>query len=122
MALIMIVEDSSTDQLAIRRIVESGGHKTLLAISGDDAIAKAKVERPDLILMDLVMPKMNGFQATRKLSSDPDTSDIPVIILTSRDQESDKIWGLRQGARDYITKPPEKTELLTRISKTLAGG
>ena len=121
MPLIMIVEDSSTDQLAIRRIVESAGHKVLLAISGEDAIAKAKAERPDLILMDLVMPKMNGFQATRKLSSDPDTADIPVIILTSRDQESDKIWGLRQGARDYITKPPEKTELLTRITKTLAG-
>ncbi len=122
MALIMIVEDSLTDQVAIQRIVESGGHRALVAKSGEDAIEMAIRERPDLILMDVMMPKMNGFQATRQLSSRPETANIPIIILTGRDQESDRVWGLRQGARDYVVKPPEKNELLSRIAKTLAGG
>ncbi len=122
MALILVVDDSATDQLGISRMIESGGYEVITAASGEEALDVAVRDKPDLILMDVMMPQMNGFQTTRKLSSHPDTADIPIIILTSRDQESDRIWGLRQGACDYVVKPPEKQELLSRIRKILGEG
>lgn len=79
----------------------------------------AKTERPDLILMDVIMPGMNGFQATRSLSRDPETSEIPVIIVTTKGMETDRVWGLRQGAKDFIVKPVEERDLIARIQNLL---
>ena len=87
-----------------------------MAESGEVAVAKAKQEKPDLVLMDVVMPGLNGFQATRALTKDEETKHIPVIMCTSKGQETDKVWGMRQGARDYITKPVDQDELFKKIS------
>ena len=84
--------------------------------NGEDAIVKARQVKPDLILMDVVMPGLNGFQATRAIARDPETSDIPVIMCTSKSQETDKIWGLRQGAKDYVVKPVDREALLAKIA------
>jgi len=104
-ALILIVDDSPTDVHVMQQALEKGGFSTAAAADGDEAIRKARELRPDLILMDIVMPGLNGFQATRELSSDPQTRSIPVIMVTSKAQESDRVWGLRQGAVDYLVKP-----------------
>jgi twitching motility two-component system response regulator PilH len=93
-----------------------------VAINGDEGIEKAIEIKPDCILMDVVMPGKNGFQATRDLSRNPATSAIPVIIITTKDQETDKIWGMRQGARDYIVKPAVERDLIERINKVLGVG
>jgi len=93
----------------------------LVADSGEEGVRKALVARPDCILMDVVMPGMNGFQATRKLSRDATTSGIPVIIITTKDQETDKIWGMRQGAVEYLIKPVEEKRLVEMINKVTAG-
>lgn len=90
-----------------------------VATDGDEGIAKALEMKPDCILMDVVMPGKNGFQATRDLSRNPETASIPVIIITTKDQETDKIWGVRQGAKDYIVKPINEADLLERINKVL---
>jgi twitching motility two-component system response regulator PilH len=91
-----------------------------VANNGEEGIEKAIEIKPDCILMDVVMPGKNGFQATRDLSRNPQTSAIPVIIVTTKDQETDKIWGMRQGARDYIVKPAVERDLIERINKVLA--
>lgn len=119
MARILIVDDSPTEVFAFKRMLEDNGYQTLSANNGEDAITKAKKERPDLILMDVIMPGINGFQATRRLSKDPDTAKIPVIMITTKDQETDRIWGLRQGAKDYVVKPPVETEFLAKIKVVL---
>jgi len=93
-----------------------------VAINGEEGIEKAIEIKPDCILMDVVMPGKNGFQATRDLSRNPATSAIPVIIITTKDQETDKIWGMRQGARDYIVKPAIERDLIERINKVLGVG
>jgi twitching motility two-component system response regulator PilH len=92
------------------------GFTVRTAENGDDAMRRIGEERPDLILMDIVMPGQNGFQATRAISRDPDTRTIPIILCTSKSQETDKIWGMRQGARDYVVKPVSKDELLAKIA------
>ena len=120
MARILIVDDSPTETFAFKRMLEDNGHQTSVANNGEEGIAKARDERPDLILMDVVMPGMNGFQATRKLSRDPDTKTIPIIMVTTKDQETDRIWGLRQGAREYVTKPAAEGELMGKIRGLLA--
>ncbi len=119
MARILIVDDSPTEVFALARMLEENGHEAISASNAEEGIAQAKGEKPDLILMDVVMPGMNGFQATRKLSKDPDTADIPVIMVTTKDQDTDRIWGLRQGARDYVVKPPVEAELLAKIAALL---
>jgi twitching motility two-component system response regulator PilH len=116
----MIVDDSPTDTHLLKKILEKNGFKTLTAPDADEGIQVAKRERPDLILMDVVMPGLNGFQATRELSSDPDTSTIPVIIVTRKDQQVDRVWGMRQGARDYVTKPVKEGALMSLIKEALA--
>lgn len=121
MAQILIVDDSPTEIHVLSTILEKEGHQVTSAPNGEDGIAKAKSERPDLILMDVVMPGMNGFQATRTLSKDAETSSIPIVIVTTKDQETDRVWGLRQGAKDYITKPVDGAELLEKIRAILAG-
>lgn len=119
MAQILIVDDSPTEIHVLSSILEKMGHTVLTAENGEDGIAKAKENRPDLILMDVVMPGMNGFQATRQLTKDPETSSIPIIIVTTKDQETDRVWGLRQGAKDYLTKPVEEAVLVDKVNALL---
>jgi twitching motility two-component system response regulator PilH len=113
---ILIVDDSPTERHVLNEMLVAAGYDVIASDSGDDAIRVAKRERPDAILMDIVMPGLNGFQATRAISRDPDTAAIPVIICTSKSQETDRIWGLRQGARGFIVKPIQRDELLAQIA------
>ena len=113
---ILLVDDSPTERHSINEILVKGGYEVVLAEDGEKGVAKAKSEKPDLVLMDVVMPGMNGFQACRAITTDESTKHIPVILCTSKNQETDKIWGLRQGARDYVTKPVEANELLSKIA------
>ncbi|MBT4836241.1 MAG: response regulator [Methylococcales bacterium] len=119
MEKILIVDDSPTETYVIKKMLENNGYTSLEATNGFDGIEMAKKEKPDLILMDVVMPGINGFQTTRRLNRDPETTDIPVIIVTIRNQNVDKVWGLRQGAQDYLTKPLEENVLIPRIKKLL---
>jgi twitching motility two-component system response regulator PilH len=120
MALILIVDDSPTEVHAMRTTLERHGYRIESASDGAEAIVKAKALKPDLIFMDVVMPGVNGFQATRKLSADPDTKAIPVIMVTSKDQETDRIWGIRQGAKDYLVKPVAADQLVEKAQAALA--
>ena len=121
MALILIIDDSPTELHLFQNMLEKNGFRTLVADSGEEGIRQAQSQRPDCILMDVVMPGMNGFQATRKLTRDPATSDIPVIMITTKDQETDKIWGMRQGAVEYLVKPVAENELVAKINAVVAG-
>ncbi len=120
MATILVIEDSPTDQLALGRVLEKEGHHVLNASNGEAGVIMAINQQPDLILMDVVMPGVNGFQATRQLSRLAETASIPVIIITTKDQETDRIWGLRQGARGYLTKPVKSNELKASVDAALA--
>jgi Response regulators consisting of a CheY-like receiver domain and a winged-helix DNA-binding domain len=122
MARILIVDDSPSQLMGIRRIVEKLGHEALTAEDGAAGVEMAKRELPDLILMDVVMPNLNGFQATRSISREPTTKHIPVILVTTKDQETDRMWGMRQGARAYLTKPFSEEELSEVINGNLGGG
>jgi twitching motility two-component system response regulator PilH len=113
---ILIVDDSATDRQYLSDLLAKNGYKVSTAESADEALAKARQLRPDLVLMDVVMPGQNGFQATRTLSKDEATKQIPVIICTSKGQDTDRAWGIKQGARDYIVKPVSGPELLAKIS------
>lgn len=115
MARILIVDDSPSQLLGLKRVVEKLGHEALTAEDGAAGVEAAKRELPDLILMDVVMPNLNGFQATRTISKDPTTAHIPVVLVTTKDQETDKVWGMRQGASDYVVKPVKAEELLAKI-------
>ena len=119
MARILIVDDSPSQLMGIRRIVEKLGHEALTAEDGAEGVDKARSEVPDLILMDVVMPNLNGFQATRAITRDATTRHIPVIMVTTKDQETDRVWGMRQGARAYLSKPFSETELSEVIAKFL---
>ncbi len=119
MARILIVDDSPTETYRFREILEKHGHQVLEASNGADGVAMARAELPDLILMDVVMPGLNGFQATRQLTKGEDTAHIPIIIVTTKDQETDRVWGKRQGARDYLTKPIEEQQLLQTMAQYL---
>jgi twitching motility two-component system response regulator PilH len=119
MARILIVDDSPSQLLGIKRIVEKLGHETLTAEDGAAGVEVAKREKPDLILMDVVMPNLNGFQATRTISKDPETANIPIILVTTKDQETDKVWGIRQGAKAYVTKPIKEEELVAVLKELL---
>ena len=120
MAVILIIDDSPTELHLFQNMLEKGGFETLVADSGEEGIRQAQSSRPDCILMDVIMPGMNGFQATRKLTQDPDTKHIPVIMITTKDQETDKIWGMRQGASEYLVKPVAPKELVARIHAVMA--
>jgi twitching motility two-component system response regulator PilH len=112
---ILVVDDSPTERLAMTEFLTRNGYEIVTAESGEDAIARSRSELPDLILMDVVMPGMNGYQATRTISRWETTRDIPIIMCTSKGLETDKIWGMRQGAYDYLVKPVDHAALLTRI-------
>jgi len=113
---ILIVDDSATDRQFLIETLSKKGYQCVTAQSGDEGIAKAKSELPDLILMDIIMPGTDGFKATRAITHDEATKHIPVIVCTSKKLETDKVWGMRQGAKDYVTKPVDATELLAKIA------
>jgi twitching motility two-component system response regulator PilH len=119
MARILLIEDSPTDTAVLTQLLERNGHVVLSSVSAEDGIAACKRERPDLVLMDVVLPGMNGFQATRALSRDSDTSAIPVVIVSTKGMDTDRAWGLRQGAKGYIVKPPSEGELIGQINELL---
>ena len=119
MARILVIDDSPSQLMGIRRIVEKLGHDCITAEDGAQGVELAKAELPDLILMVVVMPNLNGFQATRAISRHETTSHIPVIMVTTKDQETDKVWGMRQGARGYLTKPFTEGELSEAIAAAL---
>ena len=118
---IMVVDDSPTECALIEGMLKKGGYEVLVATSGEAAVERARAEQPHLILMDVVMAALNGFQATRAITRDAKTSHIPVIICSSKKQETDKIWGIRQGAKDYLTKPVQEAALLEKITALVEG-
>src|SRR5512140_499057 len=120
MALILIVDDSPTEVHVMQKALEKGGFRTAVAADGQEGIRLAREMHPDLIFMDIVMPGMNGFQATRALVNDPDTRTIPIVMVTSKALETDRIWGLRQGAVDYMVKPVSPAQLVEKAQSTLA--
>jgi twitching motility two-component system response regulator PilH len=113
---ILVVDDSPTDRQYLTDLLSKSGFKVSSAASAEEALAKVKLAKPDLVLMDIVMPGQNGFQATRTLSNDEATKHIPIIICSTKGQVTDKVWGMRQGARDYIVKPIKQADLLAKIT------
>jgi len=120
MAHILVVDDSPTETHIISSVLQKMGHKVSVAVNGKEGVDKATQLLPDLVLMDVVMPELNGFQATRQLTSKPETQHIPVIMVTTKDQKTDKMWAERQGAKGYITKPFNEAELIAEIKKFIA--
>lgn len=120
MAKVLIVDDSPTEVHILSKLLDKEGYQVVVAVNGEEGIAKAKQEIPDLILMDVVMPGLNGFQATRKIHRNASTKHIPIIIVTTKDQDTDREWGMRQGASDYLVKPIDTTELAEKL-KNLIG-
>ena len=121
MARVLIVDDSPTEVHVLKTMLESNGHEVDSVDNAEAGIARSKETKPDCILMDVVMPGMNGFQATRAITKDPETAHIPIIIVTTKDQETDRVWGMRQGAKDYIAKPADEQELIAKVTAVLAG-
>lgn len=119
MARILIVDDSPSQLMGMKRIVEKLGHEALTAEDGAAGVEMAKSTVPDLVLMDVVMPNLNGFQATRAISKEATTSHIPIVLVTTKDQETDKVWGMRQGAKAYLTKPFVEKDLVDVITQLL---
>lgn len=120
MATVLIVDDSPAQIFSLQKLLEERGHDTLTAQSGDEALEIAREKLPDVILMDVVMPGMSGYQAARQLSKEMETSNIPVIFVSIKDDEADRIWGMRQGASAYVTKPVNPDILLSAISDAVA--
>ena len=119
MARILLIEDSPTDTAVLTRLLERHGHQVMASGSAEDGIEVCKRELPDVVLMDVVLPGMNGFQATRALSREPSTKAIPVLIVSTKGMDTDRVWGMRQGAKDYIVKPPSEDALIARIEQLL---
>lgn len=117
MARILIVDDSPTETYRFRDILTRHGYQVLEATNGADGVTLAQAEQPDLVLMDVVMPGVNGFQATRQICRGEQTKHIPVVIVSTKDQATDRIWGKRQGAREYLTKPIDENQLIEVIQQ-----
>jgi twitching motility two-component system response regulator PilH len=113
---ILVVDDSATERHILGEILTKKGFEVSFAEDGETGVVQAKLTKPDLIIMDVVMPGMNGFQATRAITKEPETQHIPVIICTTKDQDTDKVWGMRQGAKDYVVKPIDAADLLGKIA------
>ncbi len=114
---ILIIDDSATERLYLSKLLSKNGFEVSTASNGDEGIEKSKTVMPDLIMIDVLMPEPNGFQVTKALSSDPVTRHIPILICSGKGQQVDRVWGMRQGAKGYITKPVNPTELLQKISE-----
>jgi twitching motility two-component system response regulator PilH len=112
---ILVIDDSKTELMYLSDLLIKNGFSVKTAENADDAFRRLGEEKPELILMDVVMPGQNGFQLTRSISRDPQYADIPIVMCTSKNQETDRVWGMRQGAKDYITKPVDASELLAKI-------
>jgi twitching motility two-component system response regulator PilH len=112
---ILLVDDSKTELHVLSELLTKRGYQVRTAENGEEAMRRLQEEKPDLILMDVVMPGQNGFQLTRAITRDPLFASVPVIICTSKNQETDRVWGMRQGARDYVVKPVNPDELLAKI-------
>ena len=121
MARILLIEDSPTEAAVMVQLLERNGHQVTTSANAEDGIASCKRDKPDLVLMDVVLPGMNGFQATRDLSRDSQTGHIPILIVTTKSMETDRVWGMRQGAKDFLTKPVDAKALLQRIDTLLPG-
>lgn len=119
MSKILVVDDSPTETHLIKAMLSRHGHQVIEAGNGEQGVALATRELPDLVLMDIVMPGLNGFQATRQISKNARTAHIPVVIVTTKDQETDRVWGKRQGASGYLLKPLQETKLLKTIDDLL---
>jgi len=119
MARILVVDDSPSQLFGMQKIIEKMGHEVLSATNGEEGVRTAKEQIPDMILMDVVMPELNGFQATRKISRDERTSHIPIIMVTTKNLQTDKVWGMRQGAKDYLVKPVAEKALTAAIKEYL---
>lgn len=119
MARILIVDDSQTEMYKLTDMLKRHGYEVLQAVNGADGVALARLEKPDAVLMDIVMPGLNGFQATRQLTKDPETSAIPVVVVTTKDQETDMVWATRQGAKGYLTKPVDEEKLILLLKQLL---
>lgn len=120
MAKILVVEDSQTEARLFTQLLQKHGHEVVLAKNGEMGVEKAKETLPDLVLMDVVMPGLNGFQATRQITRGDTTKHIPVVIVTTKDQETDRVWGTRQGAAAFLTKPVPEDILMGTITQALA--
>lgn len=114
---VLVVDDSPTEMQKLTTMLQRHGHKVVTAETGEDGVEAAASEMPDAILMDVVLPGINGFQATRKITKDATTGNIPVILVTTKDQETDKVWGMRQGAQAYLTKPVAERDLVTTLKQ-----
>lgn len=112
---VLVVDDSPTDTHVLTEMLQKNGFSVITASSGEEGIEIARAQRPDLVLMDIVMPGMSGFEATRSIAKDKETGGIPVIICTTKDQETDRAWGMRQGATDYVVKPVQEADLISKI-------
>jgi twitching motility two-component system response regulator PilH len=112
---IMVVDDSATDRFLLTEMLESAGYKVVAVDSGEACLAKVKEAPPDMVLMDVIMPGLNGFQTTRALSKNPETAHIPVIVCTGKEQATDRMWAMRQGAKDSVIKPVVLEDLLSKI-------
>ena len=121
MKRVLIVDDSPTEMHLVTELLRRNGFEVMGADNAERGLQLAREKQPDLVLMDVVMPGLNGFQATRQLTRDPNTAQIPVIMLTTKSQETDRVWGVRQGARGYLTKPVDERLLLETIREVLAG-
>jgi len=119
-ANIFIIDDSPTDVRVFTTLLERAGHQVVAVSSAEEGIERVRSDLPDLVIMDVIMPGMNGFQATRTLTRDPVTAAIPVVMITTKSMETDRVWGMRQGARAFITKPVNEKELLTCINDLLS--
>ena len=122
MARILLIEDSPTERTVLAQMLQRNGHEALLAGSVEEGLELARQQHPDLVLMDVVLPGMSGFQAMRALKREPGTSDIPVVIVSTKGMDTDRNWGLRQGAKDYFVKPPPEDALIARINELVGAG
>lgn len=113
---VLVVDDSKTELLFLSDILQKNGYSVRTAENAEDALRQLEADRPDLILMDVVMPGQNGFQLTRSIARNPQYASVPIIMCTSKNQETDRVWGLRQGARDYLVKPVDPAELMAKIN------
>jgi twitching motility two-component system response regulator PilH len=118
-ATIIIIDDSPTDVRVFTTLLERAGHQVVAVSTAEEGIERVRADMPDLVIMDVIMPGMNGFQATRTLTRDPKTQSVPIVMITTKSMETDRVWGLRQGARAFITKPVNEKELLACINELL---
>ncbi len=122
MARILVVDDSPTEMFRFKEILNKNGYTVLEATNGADGVTVAQAEQPDLVLMDVVMSGVNGFQATRQIARGEKTKHIPIVIVSTKDQATDRVWGKRQGASDYLTKPVDENKLIEVIRQYINAG